>query len=242
MAEADRITFEKKREKAFRKIGQYITGQAPGTIPHRMLEVAKIPGQLLKGEREGWTPEEALEFSMLGMTGFGSGAGVAGIGVRRFKKVPRLKSTEDALAFGKKATHKQIGRLKELRTESLGKSKIFQKQKAFQSAMDEATRGQFFREALEEAGRRPADFVGARKRKIVKGSKGMSTLADVPHPVQKQIDYLGVKISQAQREGNKAQVDYLKNLRKDVKANKRWLSNFEELEKELGIKPVKPKK
>lgn len=140
----------------WKKLGRYITGQAPGTIPHAILRTAGLPGRILSGEQESFSPEEALEFALLA-TGSPRGGGAAGMGtkvLRKAKKVPKLRSTEEALAFGKKADASQVARLKELRLESLKKHRKLHKAKDFQAAIDEATRGQFFREALEEAAKR----------------------------------------------------------------------------------------
>lgn len=157
---------QKKDVEFWKKLGRYITGQAPGTVPYAIREAAGLPGRLYTGEQEAVTPEEALEFALL-VGGPPRGGGVAGVGPRKFKKVPRLKSTEEALAFGKRATPEQVSRLRELRAESLEKHKILHGTKDFQAAIDEATRGQFFREALEEAGRVKAPL---RSRPIEKES------------------------------------------------------------------------
>ncbi len=80
--------------------------------------------------------------------------------------VPEFEHTEDALEFGKKATSEQVTELKRLREESLEKSeeigKIPKEQRKPDVAMEEALRGQYFREAIESA-----DEVIGKKPKVV---------------------------------------------------------------------------
>jgi len=66
-------------------------------------------------------------------------------------KIPELKNTEEALAFGKTATPEQIKALKAKRDESLSKADALKDKDDLQGAMDEAVRGQLFREAIESA-------------------------------------------------------------------------------------------
>ncbi|MCK4788126.1 MAG: ParB N-terminal domain-containing protein [Desulfobacteraceae bacterium] len=66
-------------------------------------------------------------------------------------KISEFKNTEDALAFGKKALPEEIGMLKALRKKSIEKSDKLQAAGDLDGAMEEATKGQFFREAIEVA-------------------------------------------------------------------------------------------
>lgn len=63
--------------------------------------------------------------------------------------IPKLKTTKEAIAFGKIATPEQVSELRKLREESLEKNKQLMAQDKFEEAMAEATRGQYFREAVE---------------------------------------------------------------------------------------------
>ena len=67
------------------------------------------------------------------------------------KLIPEFKNTEEALAFGKTATPEQIKALKVKRDESSVKINALKSRGDIQGAMDEAVRGQFFREAIESA-------------------------------------------------------------------------------------------
>jgi len=67
------------------------------------------------------------------------------------KLIPEFKNTEEALAFGKTATPEQIKALKIKRDESSVKINALKSRGDIQGAMDEAVRGQFFREAIESA-------------------------------------------------------------------------------------------
>jgi hypothetical protein len=62
-----------------------------------------------------------------------------------------LKDTTQALEFGKQATPEQITELKRLRQESVDKTVQLKKDGKLQEAMDEITKGQLYREALESA-------------------------------------------------------------------------------------------
>jgi hypothetical protein len=84
-------------------------------------------------------------------------------------KIPEFKNTEGALAFGKTATPEQVEGLKAKRDESLSKSNALKAKGDLQGAMDEAVRGQFFREAIESA-----------KGKIVEPKKVEKPVAKIP--------------------------------------------------------------
>jgi hypothetical protein len=66
-------------------------------------------------------------------------------------EIPELKNTEEAIAFGITATPKQIKALEAKRDESLAKTDALKAEGNLQGAMDEAFRGQFFREAVASA-------------------------------------------------------------------------------------------
>lgn len=101
-------------------------------------------------------------------------------------RIPEFKNTEEALAFGKTATPEQIETLKAKRKESLSKSDALKEKKDLQGAMDEAVRGQFFREAIEmsegkivepkESQKPTLSETKARLLKNIKSEKGSSEL------------------------------------------------------------------
>jgi len=63
--------------------------------------------------------------------------------------IPEFENTDQALEFGKTATPEQITELKRFREESLKKSRELGSKGKTQEALDEAVRGQLFREAVE---------------------------------------------------------------------------------------------
>jgi hypothetical protein len=65
--------------------------------------------------------------------------------------IPDLKDTTQAKEFGEQATPEQITELKRLRQDSLDKKAQLQKAGKLQEAMNEITKGQLYREAIEEA-------------------------------------------------------------------------------------------
>jgi len=67
------------------------------------------------------------------------------------KPIPELKNSEEAIAFGEKATPEQVTELERLYEESQIKSKAFRDTGKLQEALDEGVRGQFFREAVDKA-------------------------------------------------------------------------------------------
>lgn len=71
--------------------------------------------------------------------------------VRPKVKIPELKSTEEALEFGEVATPEQIEVLRSKWNESLLKSDALKTKGDLQGAMDEAVRGQLFRETIESS-------------------------------------------------------------------------------------------
>jgi len=82
------------------------------------------------------------------------------IKVNAKEPIPEFKSTEQAEAFGKVATSEQVTKLKRLREESLAKSKGLREKvkgetkaditKRLNASLVEATKGQLFRESLEQ--------------------------------------------------------------------------------------------
>lgn len=67
------------------------------------------------------------------------------------QEIPELKSTEEAIAFGKKATPEQVTELERLYKESQVKSKSLRDEGKLQEALDEGVHGQFLREATDKA-------------------------------------------------------------------------------------------
>jgi hypothetical protein len=84
--------------------------------------------------------------------------------------IPKLKTTMDAIAFGKKATSAEVAELKRLRKETDKKSAELQKAGKLQESMDIAVVGQYYREAVE-ASEGKIDFLKPPEKKKIEPEK-----------------------------------------------------------------------
>lgn len=80
--------------------------------------------------------------------------------VKRAPKIPAFKSTEEAIAFGEKATPEQVTRMEKLRAEHLRQSEALRKEGKGDEAMPHATSAQFLRESIDAS---TGDLVVVRK-------------------------------------------------------------------------------
>ena len=83
--------------------------------------------------------------------------------LKAFKLEGGFKNTQEAVDYGTKAKPHQINKLTKYYKKSLAKQEQFKTNKDYQSWMDEATRGQFYREALDASlGKHPLQKGGKR--------------------------------------------------------------------------------
>ena len=64
-------------------------------------------------------------------------------------EIPELKSTEDAIRFGKTANERQISLMAKLRKHGLDKANVLMNLGDLDTAVTWATKAQFYREAIE---------------------------------------------------------------------------------------------
>ena len=74
-------------------------------------------------------------------------------------EIPEFHSTEEAIAFGDKATPEQVKELKRLREETLAEGKKLFAEKKMQEATNIAVKAQFYREATEAYEKKPGSSV-----------------------------------------------------------------------------------
>jgi hypothetical protein len=83
--------------------------------------------------------------------------------VTRYKLSDGFKNTQEAVDYGTKAKPHQVNKLTKYYKKSLAKQEQFKANKDYQSWMDEATRGQFYREALDASlGKHPLQKGGKK--------------------------------------------------------------------------------
>ena len=90
--------------------------------------------------------------------------------VEPYKKssIPEFKSTQDAIAFGDKATPEQAEELKRLREETVSAGKKLMAEKKMQEALNTGVKAQFYREALEAYEKDPNSSVSTFKKNEMK--------------------------------------------------------------------------
>lgn len=102
------------------------------------------------------------------------------IGLKAGRKlIPKFKTTQEALLFGEKATVEQVAELKRLRNTTVKESKKLRETKDLQGAMDKATEGQFYKEALEVVGKEPHALKALGKLKSGAGLFGLAVFGSV---------------------------------------------------------------
>ena len=96
------------------------------------------------------------------------------------KLIPKLKTTQEALLFGEKATVEQVAELKRLKEIAYKESKIALKTEDFDRAMSKATESQLYREALEVVEKKPHMLKALREIKEGMGLVGVALFGSIP--------------------------------------------------------------
>lgn len=100
--------------------------------------------------------------------------------------VPKFKNTQEALAFGKRATPEQLAELTRLREDALARAKALQdryaagEKKVAQEMINVGTEAQLYREALEANGKKIEEKKPEKPVKPVKAEKPVSKKSEVP--------------------------------------------------------------